>query len=115
MQLMMKIKKFVILSSILVKLKLIFNTNVSLNSEQKTWTKEDWNKVDYYVKDSNVDLEEFLKVCLTQRGMLPLKDEKILVYSDGVSHKLWQSQRDAWHPILLHNSQDVWISKFVTA
>ena len=29
-----------------------------------------------------------LKVCLTQRGMLPLKDDNIIVYSDGVSHKL---------------------------
>ena len=28
------------------------------------------------------------KVCLTQRGMLPLKDENKIVESDGVSNKL---------------------------
>ena len=43
--------------------------------------------------DSDAKIEnDIVKVCLTKRGMLPLKDGNILVYSDGVSHKLWQSQ-----------------------
>ena len=29
-----------------------------------------------------------LKLCLTQRGKVPLKDGNIIVYSDGVSYKL---------------------------
>ena len=30
-----------------------------------------------------------IKVCLTQIGMLPLKDGNMIVYSDCVSHKSW--------------------------
>ena len=48
-----------------------------------------------------------IKVCLTQKGMLPLKYGNITVSSDGVSHKLWHSQCDRWHLILLQKSQDV--------
>ena len=47
------------------------------------------------------------ELCLTQERMLPIKYENIIVYSDGVSHKLWQSQGDMLHPILLYKSQDV--------
>ena len=47
-----------------------------------------------------------LKVCLTQRGMLPLKDVNMIVSSDGVGYKSWQSQCDRWHKILLNKSQD---------
>ena len=43
---------------------------------------------------------------LTQRSMLPLKDGHIIVYSDGVSHKFWQSQEDMVHTILLQKSQE---------
>ena len=32
--------------------------------------------------------ETIFKVCQTQRGMWHLKDVNILVYSDGVRHKL---------------------------
>ena len=39
------------------------------------------------------------KVFLTQRCMLPLKDGNMIVYSDGLSHKLWQSQGDMLHQI----------------
>ena len=52
-----------------------------------------------------------LYLCLTQRDMLPLKYGNMIVYSDGVSHKSWQSQRDTWHPIFLQKSQ----SKSATA
>ena len=45
--------------------------------------------------------------CLTQRDMLPLKYGNILVYSGGVSHKLWQPQGDMLRLILLHKSQEV--------
>ena len=56
-----------------------------------------------------------LKVCLTQRGMLPLKHGNIIVYSDGVSHKLWQSKRDMLHTIMLQKTQDVTRSPTATA
>ena len=46
-----------------------------------------------------------LKGCLT--CMLHLKDYNRKVYSDGVSHKLWQSQGDILNPILFGKSQDV--------
>ena len=32
--------------------------------------------------------------CLIQRGMLPLKDGNMIVHSDGVVYKMWQSQHD---------------------
>ena len=46
----------------------------------------------------------YIKGILTQRGMLLLQDGNTIVYSDGVSHKLWQSQGDMLHPILLQIS-----------
>ena len=52
------------------------------------------------------------KGILTQRGMLSLKDGYNIVYSDGVSHKLWQSQGDKLHPIVLQKSHDVARSPF---
>ena len=39
----------------------------------------------------------------------------MIVYSDGVSHKMWKSQRDMLHTILLQNYPDVTCSPFAQA
>ena len=41
---------------------------------------------------------------LTQRGMLHLKDVNIIVYSDGVGHKVFTFTGGMLHPILLQKS-----------
>ena len=58
------------------------------------------NKVRHFIEFLRISLEQHdnlmakwilplnLKVCLTQRGMLPLKDGNIIVYPDGVNYKL---------------------------
>ena len=51
------------------------------------------------------------KVCLTQRSMLPIKYGNI----DGVSYRLWQSQHEMLHTILLQKYQDVTHSPFAQA
>ena len=51
------------------------------------------NKLSLYISQNFIGT-------LTQRGRLLLKNAKILVFSDGVSHKLWQSQGDILNPIL---------------
>ena len=40
--------------------------------------------------DLSVFIQQHVKFkgIITQRGMLPLKDGNLIVYSDGVSHKL---------------------------
>ena len=47
--------------------------------------------------------------------MLPLKEDNIIVYSDGVNKKFWHSQGDIFHPIMLQKSQDVTRSPFAQA
>ena len=42
-------------------------------------------------------------VCLTQRGKGHFKVGNMIVYSDGVSNKLWQSQRDMLHTFCYKN------------
>ena len=56
-----------------------------------------------------------VKVCLTQKGMLHIKDGNIIVQSDVVNYKLRQSQRDMLHTILLQKSQDATRSPFSQA
>ena len=61
------------------------------------------------------DFKVYLTQRLFERGMLPLRCGKKIVYLDGIGYKLWQSQHDTLHTILLQKSQNVTRSPIATA
>ena len=82
-------------------------TGLCWDSSQGAWCK--------FLSYGNVSISNLFKVCLAQRGMLTLKCGNKIIYLDVLGHKMWQSQRNTLHTVMLQKSQDVTRSPIATA